>query len=304
MGPYGGNWDRREGRYPRRKSPRNSARGCYCCRSLKGRSGRPVDGISNAVSTATGETVVHGSKTFFIKGEDRTAEVHQFAERIGLDSIIPGRYSSHLLGEMFVRSDIFRTQDPYAILDQIKNLEGVGRRSFMKPGAPFKHPPLKGLMHQHYMVNGIASMAQNLMVALKRYGIPTLEQSLAEAEASGVERTLTVQDINRLAHDVVMGNYERRANAQELTGEWIVYAQHQGANYYLCLGRHDSGDDHLRAQIDLICVPEFPFLSTVLCPLPPAFANSATRDERGLSANAEAHNCPAATVAPCGIPPL
>jgi hypothetical protein len=214
------------------------------------------------------EAIVDRSKRLFIQGVDRTSEVHAFADRIGMDAVIPGRYSTHLAVEMFVRSDISRTQNPYTILDQIKNLEGAGRRDIMKPGAPFKHPPLKGLLHQHYRVSSLASMAQNLIVALKRYGIPSLEQSLAEVEASGVERMLTEEDVKRLSHDAVIGNYERRADAQEMTGEWIIYVRHQEANYYLCLGRHDSGDDNLRTQIDLICTPEFPFLANVLCPLP------------------------------------
>jgi hypothetical protein len=49
-----------------------------------------------------------------------------------------------------------------------------------------------------------------------------------------------------------------------MTGEWLVYAIHEGQNYYLCLGTHKSGDDALRQQIDLICVPEFPFLKEIL----------------------------------------
>jgi hypothetical protein len=47
-------------------------------------------------------------------------------------------------------------------------------------------------------------------------------------------------------------------------GEWIVYARDDGANYYLCLGLHDSGDDYLRSQIDAICCQEFPFLTALL----------------------------------------
>lgn len=54
------------------------------------------------------------------------------------------------------------------------------------------------------------------------------------------------------------------ASAGELTGEWIVYARHEGVNYYLCLGKHDSHDDHLRSHIDGICCKEFPFLTALL----------------------------------------
>jgi hypothetical protein len=58
--------------------------------------------------------------------------------------------------------------------------------------------------------------------------------------------------------------YADRARAQELTGEWIVFAKHEGKNYYLCLAGHDEGDDHIFARISDGCAYEFPFLSDVL----------------------------------------
>jgi len=75
---------------------------------------------------------------------------------------------------------------------------------------------------------------------------------------------MTEDDAKLIAHDVVHGNYMRRSDANQLTGEWIIYAQHEGQNYYLCLGEHNSGDDHIRAKIDSVCVPEYSFLSQLL----------------------------------------
>ena len=34
-----------------------------------------------------------------------------------------------------------------------------------------------------------------------------------------------------------MDGYKERSGAQALTGEWIVYAKHNGRNYYLTLGK-------------------------------------------------------------------
>jgi hypothetical protein len=87
---------------------------------------------------------------------------------------------------------------------------------------------------------------------------------MQEAQDAGEVRYVTREDIALLADDIVHGNWRRMASAGELTGEWIVYAQHEGANYYLCLGRHDSGDEYLRSQIDAICCQEFPFLTALL----------------------------------------
>jgi hypothetical protein len=55
----------------------------------------------------------------------------------------------------------------------------------------------------------------------------------------------------------------RRASTATLTGEWIVYAVHEGRNFFLCLGRHGD-DEAIRAKIDTICRTEFPFLSDLL----------------------------------------
>jgi hypothetical protein len=58
--------------------------------------------------------------------------------------------------------------------------------------------------------------------------------------------------------------YAKRSRAQKLTGEWIVFAKHEGKNYYLTLAAHGEGDDHIFARIRDGCVSEFPFLSSLL----------------------------------------
>jgi hypothetical protein len=74
-----------------------------------------------------------------------------------------------------------------------------------------------------------------------------------------------MDDVKSLTDDVVHGNWGRLAAAANLTGEWIIYAHHDGKNYYLCLGTHDkSGHKGLRQQLDDFCCLEFPFLLTLL----------------------------------------
>jgi hypothetical protein len=87
-----------------------------------------------------------------------------------------------------------------------------------------------------------------------------LEQRIDEAQASGEERYFTVDDAKWIADDATIGAFERRNERSAFTGEWIIYAQHGGRNYYLCLGRHDSGDAELRRQIEAMCCVEFKFL--------------------------------------------
>jgi hypothetical protein len=49
-----------------------------------------------------------------------------------------------------------------------------------------------------------------------------------------------------------------------LTGEWIVFVEHEGQNYYICLATHNGGDDEILGYIRNICHLEFPFLKAKL----------------------------------------
>jgi hypothetical protein len=95
--------------------------------------------------------------------------------------------------------------------------------------------------------------------------MPLFKQRTREAQEAGEERYVSIDDIKSLTEDAVHGNLGRLATAAALTGEWIIYAQHEGKNYYLCLGtHHKSGHKALRQQIDDFCCLEFPFLSSLL----------------------------------------
>jgi hypothetical protein len=192
-----------------------------------------------------------------------TAELTDFVASIGLDRVATGRYSLALVLGLFGG---FKSghQTPAKIMREIEALEGIGRPSQLKPPGRFNHSPLKGLWHKHYLEDGLCATAINALKGLNRYGSPLFRQRMQEAQDAGEIRYVGQGDIAALAHDVAHGNWQRMASAAELTGEWIVYAQHDGANYYLCLGRHDSGDDYLRSQIDTICCQEFPFLTALL----------------------------------------
>ncbi|HLZ76007.1 hypothetical protein [Phenylobacterium sp.] len=197
-------------------------------------------------------------------GADRTGEIELFAERIGLERAASGRYS--ILLTLGLYGGFMSGQlDPGAVVHEIEALEGARPPTRWKPPIQNKHPPLKGLWHKHYRQPGMSSLALNLQMALRRYGLPHLEAKVAEAQAAGEERYFEEDDIKRAVHDAVIGNYERRAADQAMTGEWLLYAQFEGQNYYLALATHDvTTHDDLRRQIDLLCCQEFPFLAELL----------------------------------------
>ena len=110
----------------------------------------------------------------------------------------------------------------------------------------------------------MGAMTKNLINGMNRHGLPWIEERARQVTESGEDYYLTEEDFGRIAHDAVIGNWERRSAGRQFTGEWIIYAQHEGRNYYLCLADHNDGDDRIRAQIDEICVAEFPFLKDLL----------------------------------------
>ncbi len=197
-------------------------------------------------------------------GEDMTDIVRGFARFIGLEQAAPGRYSMLLVLGLFggYQSGML---NPAKVIHEIRALEGIGQPSKLKPPIQNKHPPLRGLWHKHYLEDGARAMALNILKGLKRYSIPVFQQRIDEAKAAGAERYVMPEDIEAIATDAVHGNWMRLAAAEALTGEWIVYAQHEGQNYYLALATHDKDThDQVRQQIDSLCCQEFPFLTDLL----------------------------------------
>ncbi|MCE4073415.1 MULTISPECIES: hypothetical protein [Pseudomonas] len=201
-----------------------------------------------------------------INGDDQTEDLNRFSRMIGLEGVASGRYSSYLLIQLYAESVLMGRLNPGRVIDEIQALEGL-RESTTKAPTQFSRVPLKGLWHKHHTVDGIPSLAKNLKNALNRHGMPWFEQKIQEAKEAGEERYLSVEDVPALVDDIVSGSFRRRRAAKEFTGEWIVYAVHEGKNYYLCLGTHNTGDDSIRQQIDRICIPQFPFLKEILSPL-------------------------------------
>lgn len=196
----------------------------------------------------------------YVNGEDRTAEMREIARVIGLDALCD-RYSSLLHYQLAV-SYLSGNLTHRKVMREIEALE-KGLPTATKPPTMFKGPILGGLWHKHYPVDGLASVATNLRNGLIKNGLPLLEQVVEDAEAAG--REIFVEDVlDEIVFDAVTGNLERRSMANEMTGEWIIYAHHEGANYYLCLANHRDGDERIRAQIDETCAAEFPFLKDLL----------------------------------------
>jgi len=197
-------------------------------------------------------------------GQDMSAEILRFVEQIGLQAAAPGRFSYLLVLELFGGAMSGR-RNPAKVIQEIQALEGIGSPSQMKPPIQNKHPPLKGLWHKHYLGEGVPAVAANVRKGLGRFGMPYAAQKVKEAQESGEERYFTPEDLIAIANEVVHGHMNRLRAEQGLTGEWLLYAEHEGNKYYLGLTTHDSAaHDEVRRQIDHMCCAEFPFLAELL----------------------------------------
>lgn len=68
---------------------------------------------------------------------------------------------------------------------------------------------------------------------------------------------------NYLTHRLVVQGFEERAQ-RGLTGDWIIFAKHDGRNYYLDLAIHEEGKEYnadaLSQRLRNGSHAEFPFL--------------------------------------------
>lgn len=179
-------------------------------------------------------------------------ELDDYAKMIGLAAAAPGRYSALLVMQAMTWSERFGV-DAVQIVDEIRHLEGRGPATQTKPATKFSDDgDLAGLWHKHF-----TSATPNMMIRNIQQARPDwVTELIAREELTDLSR----ESIARFADRFVIGGYERQASAGKLTGEWIVYIEHEGARYYLCLATHAGGNAEVRNYIQTVCWHEFPFL--------------------------------------------
>ena len=185
-------------------------------------------------------------------------DLQEFAEAIGLARVAPGRFSWVFVTKIYVIARL-NGLDPAFIVDQVRALEGDGSHRGMKPATQFKHPPLVGLYHQHFFAPQF--LAQNMLMQLGKKGIDRVVR-----EVFSVGDILTEDKIAEAARRLTDEQIEARYDQQKLTGEWIVFAQHEGKNYYLTVSNHTDPkrpeeDQALFREIEYYCYRQFPFLA-------------------------------------------
>jgi hypothetical protein len=161
------------------------------------------------------------------------------------------RISTVLLAQCYAYSEngIFSVFD---LTDTIKALERPGLLSMTANETQFRHPPLAGLYKKHFF--SARFIARNLGNFLKsraggKYFNQVWEDAIAATGSTHVDEAF----LNFLTYHTVIAPYEKKSAANEITGEWIIFHKHDGANYYLTVGFHDEGDDVIYERVSFAC---------------------------------------------------
>lgn len=153
---------------------------------------------------------------------------------------------------------------------EIMHLEGLAQ-TITKPAMPFKKSgKLAGFMHKHFCVPGYEHLGVNALLAwqLGKAGSKKLtDMALRIAKPyADVEQNKEVllKFSGEIARAVVFGpgGLQDRQSSAKATGDWIIYASHQGQNYYLCISKHDEYDFILEAL--KLCGAQYPFVTALL----------------------------------------
>lgn len=213
------------------------------------------------VHTQFGEQVL-------VMDEDKAKSI---AEQYFIAPDVRERICWLLLADMSINLDV-NGISPFSISDQIRHLESVaGRGSHMKKATQFMYPPLYPLWHQHYF--SAHFFARNIYEEFKRGG--SGEKIIREIFDPRKSDVVTEDMIKEMSHRTTIELFEKRANENRSTGEWLVFAEYGGEKYYLCMATHATSDHAIYEKLKLVCRMQFPFLEPFasdrtldsLCPL-------------------------------------
>jgi hypothetical protein len=152
------------------------------------------------------------------------------------------------------------------VIDELDVLEGLRPRLHTKAAEQFKHVPLHPLWHKHF------SAPRHAMRNIgNRWNICGTNQKALDAMVRKVAADYGADpDVWQrvLPHRFMLDGYTDRATNQRLTGDWIIFGKHDGANYYLDLATHEEARS--------------PSVSSRSCVLaaPPSFRSYSTEHRR------------------------
>lgn len=181
---------------------------------------------------------------------------NEFADLIHINKAAPSeRYSQLLLTQLQCRLMTKPELSPCQVIQAIHELEG-GPSCGTKKATQLTGTLLKGLWHKHYIEPGVGSVYINMENAVRDYGPYQIKENIETSQDAWDEA-------RKAAGHLIHITFTQRRADKKYTGEWLIFAIHEGKNYYLCLGIHGA-DNEIRSLINDHCLSEFPFLQSIL----------------------------------------
>lgn len=132
------------------------------------------------------------------------------------------------------------SRDDQDVLFEIQHLEH-GVPTTTKPAEQFKHAPLQPFWHKHFFSSRhlLCNVGERWNIA-RGPGNRDLDAMIKQVVSEqGHDPAMCIK---LLTHRFFMGGIEERSEANRVTGDWIIFAQHGGNNYYLDLAAHEEGE--------------------------------------------------------------
>jgi len=189
------------------------------------------------------------------------ADLEAFSVLSIRDENIRVRCSERFLLDLYVYAKTAGL-NPSMIFEELRALECTVTESRTKQEAKFSRLPLKGLWHKHFFSSHF--IPKNMQIANSRGSLESvIEKEFGKYE--GLDNT--VENCKALARGIVLGNqelFENRAERNQLTGEWIVFAKINAENYYMCIELHETDDHIIYEKVIKACKENFEHLVPVI----------------------------------------
>lgn len=161
------------------------------------------------------------------------------------------RMSTVLLAQAY-SFEINHVFDIFDLAQPIKVLEGVSSSDATPPADQFRHPPLVGLYKKHF--NSARFLPTNLLNFLRsKEGNRHFNKAWDEAARASGSQHIDDVFVKHLSHHMVVDPVEIKSTSNKMTGEWVVFHKHQGANYYLTFASHKETNDDIYKRVVTAC---------------------------------------------------
>jgi hypothetical protein len=161
------------------------------------------------------------------------------------------RLSSLLLAQIY-DSEINRVYSTFDLTSPIKLLEGLITSDSTRHEEQFKHAPLIGLYKKHFtsprfLVKNLQNFHRSKQG--KRHFESAWDEACKLSGSGIVDETF----IKYISHHATVDPIELKHRSREMTGEWVVFHKHNGANYYLTLAFHGETNAQIYQKVTLAC---------------------------------------------------